>query len=135
MVKGAANNEKEILLGITKARSGIVDAQENMKNATTPAQLDQYLQQAQQAALSIKVQIEAYPTIGSTQAFLKFQDEISGTENRIATVRDDYNVVVTTFNKSVRTFPNNLFAGMFGFGIKEQFKSEVGADKRPDISF
>ena len=135
VVKGAAANEKEILIGVTKARSGIDDAKEGMAKATTPHQLDQYLQQAQQAALSIKVQIEAYPNIRSTEAFLKFQDEVPGTENRISTVRDDFNEIVTTYNKNIRTFPNNFIAGIFGFTLKEQFKSEPDADKRPELKF
>lgn len=135
VVQGAASNEKEILIGITKARSGITEAKEKMQGAETPAQLDQYLQQAQQAALSIKVQVEAYPQIKSTDAFLKFQDEISGTENRISTARSDYNTIVTAFNKAVRTFPNNLIAGMFNFTEKKQFEANAGSENRPELTF
>lgn len=135
VVRGAANNEKDILIGVTKARAGITEAKEGMGQASSPAELDKYLAQAQGAALNLKIQIEAYPQIRSTEAFLKLQDEVSGTENRISVVRDDYNAVVTDYNKKVRTFPGNIFAGMFGFGQKEQFESQPGSDKRPDISF
>lgn len=135
VVKGAASNEKEILIGITKARSGITDAKDNMANAETPAELDKYMAQAQQSALSIKVQVEAYPQIRSTDAFLKFQDEVSGTENRIATARSDYNTAVTTYNKKVRSIPTMLYANMLGFGVKEQFEADAGTDKRPEIKF
>jgi len=135
VVRGAASNEKEILLGVTKARAGITEAKEGMGQANSPAELDKYLAQAQSAALNLKIQIEAYPQIRSTEAFLKLQDEVSGTENRISVVRDDYNAVVTDFNKKVRTFPGNIFANIFGFEQKEQFESQAGSDKRPDISF
>ena len=135
VVRGAASNEKEILLGVTKARAGITEAKEGMGQANSPAELDKYLAQAQSAALNLKIQIEAYPQIRSTEAFLKLQDEVSGTENRISVVRDDYNAVVTDFNKKVRTFPGNIFANIVGFEQKEQFESQAGSDKRPDISF
>jgi len=135
VVKGAAKNEQEIFIGVAKARAGIVEAKEGMSKAETPAQLDQYLNQAKQAALALNVQVERYPEVKSTEAFIKFQDEVSGTENRISTSRSDYNTVVTTYNKKVRSFPAMLYAGALGFDQKQQFESEEGTDKRPDIKF
>jgi len=132
VVKGAAKNEKDILIGVTRARAGIDDAKKGIDNAKTPAELDKYMAQAEQAALNLNIQIEAYPTITSTAAFIKFQDEISGTENRISTARDDYNVVVTKYNKQVRTIPTNLFASLFGFDVKEQFEAKEGSEDVPD---
>ena len=132
VVKGAAKNEKDILIGVTRARAGIDDAKKGIDNAKTPAELDKYMAQAEQAALNLNIQIEAYPTITSTAAFIKFQDEISGTENRISTARDGYNVVVTKYNKQVRTIPTNLFASLFGFDVKEQFEAKEGSEDVPD---
>ena len=132
VVKGAAKNEKDILIGVTRARAGIDDAKKGIDNAKTPAELDKYMAQAEQAALNLNIQIEAYPTITSTAAFIKFQDEISGTENRISTARDDYNNIVTVYNKQVRTVPTNLFANIFGFDVKEQFEAKEGTDDVPE---
>lgn len=134
-VKGAAANEKEILLGVTKARAGISDVQEKMKTAQTPAELDGYLKQAQQAAMSLKIQIEAYPTIRSTDAFLRFQDEISGTENRVTVARNDYNDAVQQYNTAVRRFPTNIIAGFMNLKTRESFEAEKGAEKSPDVKF
>lgn len=132
VVKGAAQNEKDILIGVTRARAGIDDAKKGIDNAKTPAELDKYMAQAEQAALNLNIQIEAYPTITSNAAYIKFQDEISGTENRISTARDDYNAIVTKYNKQVRTVPTNLFASIFGFDVKEQFEAKEGTDEVPD---
>ncbi|MBL7774141.1 MAG: LemA family protein [Chitinophagaceae bacterium] len=134
-VKGAAANEKEILLGVTKARAGIDESQEKMKTAQTPAELDAALRQAQTAAMNLKIQIEAYPNIRSTDAFTKFQDEVSGTENRIAVARNDYNDAVQTFNTSIRRFPTNIFANIMGLKVRESFEAEKGSEKSPDVKF
>lgn len=134
-VKGAAANEKEILLGVTKARAGIDESQQKMASAQTPAELDAALRQAQQAAMSLKVQIEAYPTIRSTDAFTKFQDEVSGTENRISVARNDYNEAVQVYNTKIRRFPTSIFANMMGLKTRESFEADKGAEKAPDVKF
>lgn len=135
VVKAAAKNEKDILIGVAKARAGIQEAKEGMQNAQNPTQLNNYLQQAKSAGLALNVQIERYPEIKSNEGFLKFQDEISGTENRISTSRSDFNTVVTGYNKKVRTFPTVLVAGLLGFDEKEQFKADNNAQDRPDLDF
>ncbi len=134
-VKGAAANEKEILTAVTNARAGIDASKADMAKATTPAELDAAYQKAQQAALSIKVTVEAYPTIRSTDAFLKFQDEISGAENRVATARSDYNAAVTSYNVSTAKFPGLIIAKLFGFSPKELFKAKESAQDAPEIKF
>ena len=78
-LKEQRKTKKDILIGVTRARAGIDDAKKGIDNAKTPAELDKYMAQAEQAALNLNIQIEAYPTITSTAAFIKFQDEISGT--------------------------------------------------------
>jgi LemA protein len=135
VVKAAAKNEKDILIGVAKARAGIQEAKEGMKNAQTPTQLNNYLQQAKSAGLALNVQIERYPDIKSNEGFLKFQDEIAGTENRIQTARDDFNSVVTDYNKKVRSFPTLIFARIFGFDKKDQFEADNNAQDRPELDF
>jgi LemA protein len=76
--------------------------------------------------------VEAYPQVRSTDAYLKLQDEMPGTENRIATARSDYNSTVRAYNIAVRTFPGNLVAGFGGFTAKDEFKAEAGSEKAPD---
>jgi LemA protein len=123
-VKGAAANEKGILAAVTNARAGISEAQAKMGTATTPAELDKQLQTVQTAATNFKIQVEAYPAVRSTEAFLNLQTEIAGTENRVSKAREDYISLVNPYNKMVRNFPNNIFANMFGFKVKENFKAK-----------
>nr|MBP9740142.1 LemA family protein [Chitinophagaceae bacterium] len=78
---------------------------------------------------------EAYPDLKTTKSFQDFQTQIEGTENRINVARQDFNKSVEGFNLKVRTFPNNIFAGMFGFKVKEFYKADVGSEKAPDIEF
>ena len=135
IVKGAAKNEKEILEGVTKARAGIIDAQEKMQTASTPQELDNYMNQAKQAAMNFKIQVEAYPNIRSTDAFLNFQAEVAGTENRVSVARNDYNDVVQDYNTTVRMFPNNIFSKFFGMNVKPMFEAELSSQSAPKISF
>jgi LemA protein len=78
---------------------------------------------------------EQYPELKANQNFLALQDEISGTENRIAFSRTSFNDAVQAYNITVRTFPNNLLAGMFGFQSKGMFEAEAGAQKAPKVQF
>jgi len=78
---------------------------------------------------------EAYPDLKSTAAFQGFQAQIEGTENRINVARQDYNAAVQTYNLKVKTVPNNIFAGLFGFHEKAYYKSDPGSEKAPDVQF
>ncbi len=136
-VKKAAENEKDILTNVTNARAGIpnlekeaADIKAAAGNAQTPQDLDAV---GQRINTAIKITMEAYPTIMSTQSFVGLQSQLEGTENRVQTARSDYNAVVAKYNKSTRTFPGNIFAGMFGFKSKDEFKAEAGSDKAPDV--
>jgi len=128
-VQEAAKNEKSILENVTKARAGIVEAKEDIKNAKTPADLEKANTKINSA---LTIAVEAYPQIRSTEAFLKLQDDLTGTENRISQARQDYNFAVKNFNVAVRQFPGNIVAGFGGFTAKEEFKAQEGADKMPD---
>jgi LemA protein len=135
-VKKAAENEKDILTNVTNARAGIPNLEKeaaDIKNAASSAQTPQDLDAVgQRINTAIKITMEAYPTIRSTEAFLGLQSQLEGTENRIQVARSDYNAVVATYNKNARTFPGNIFAGMFGFKVKDEFKAAEGSDKAPD---
>jgi LemA protein len=135
-VKKAAQNEKDILTNVTNARAGIptlekeaADIKDATSKAQTPADLDAV---GQRINTAIRITMEAYPTIMSTQAFIGLQSQLEGTENRIQTARSDYNAVVAGYNKTARTFPGNIFAGMFGFKVKEEFKADAGSEKAPN---
>jgi LemA protein len=78
---------------------------------------------------------EAYPDLKTTKAFQDFQTQIEGTENRINIARQDFNQTVQGYNLQVRTFPNNLFAGVFGFHEKGYFQANPGTENPPDINF
>jgi LemA protein len=136
-VKKAAENEKDILTTVTNARAGIsnlekeaADNQTQIANAKTPQDLDAVGQRINSA---IKITLEAYPTIRSTDAFIGLQGQLEGTENRIKTSRSDYNGQVKLYNIAARSFPNNIFASIFGFAVKEEFKAAEGSDKAPDV--
>lgn len=136
-VKKAAENEKDILTNVTNARAGIsnlekeaADIKDAAGKAQTPADLDAV---GARINTAIKITMEAYPTIRSTEAFMGLQSQLEGTENRIQTARSDYNTAVKDFNVSARTFPGNIFAGIFGFKAKEEFKATEGSENAPDV--
>jgi LemA protein len=136
-VKGAANFEKETLTAVIEARASASKMTLNA-NDLTPEKLQQF--QASQGQLSqalgrLMVVSEQYPELKANQNFLALQDEISGTENRIAFSRTSFNDAVQAYNITVRTFPNNLLAGMFGFQSKGMFEAEAGAQKAPKVQF
>ena len=81
------------------------------------------------------VTVEAYPELKANQNFLKLQDELASTENQILTARTRFNEAVKPYNSHVKTFPNNLFAGMFGFKEKAYFTAVEGAEKPVEVKF
>ena len=107
-------------------------------NLDNPQSLQQYQQaqdQLQGAFGRLLAVAEAYPDLKTTQAFQDFQTQIEGTENRINIARQDFNKTVKDYNLQVRTFPNNLFAGIFGFHEKAYYQANAGSEKPPDINF
>jgi len=88
------------------------------------------------SALSkLMVVVERYPDLKANQNFLALQSQLEGTENRISTERRRFNEAAKSYNVSIRKFPNNIFAGMFGFEKKEYFKATEGAEKAPEVKF
>jgi len=81
------------------------------------------------------VVVEKYPDLKANQNFLDLQAQLEGTENRIAVERKKFNETVRVYNTYIKTFPNNIFAGMFGFAQKPYFKSSQGSEKAPEVKF
>jgi LemA protein len=136
-VKGAANFEQETLTRVIEARSKATSVNVNADNLT-PERIAQF-QQAQSelsGALSrLLVTVEQYPELRANQNFMDLQKQLEGTENRIKVSRNDFNTAVQGYNNTVRQFPNNVFAGMFGFRARQPFTADPGADRAPEVKF
>lgn len=115
VVKGVSQQEKEVLIGVTEARAKAtsINVDANAANLSDPAKIAQF-QQAQdglsQALTGMRVIVERYPELKSNESYLKFQDQIEGTENRINIARRDYNAAVQQYNTTIRTFPDAIGA-------------------------
>ena len=136
-VKGYAKHESETLENVLAARAKATQVTINADNLT-PEKLKQY--QAAQGDLSqarghLMAVSENYPTLKANENFSELQAQLEGTENRINESRQIYNSAVQTYNVSVRRFPANIVAGMFGFDKKNQFEAEAGAEKAPKVEF
>jgi len=136
-VKGYAQQEKDVLLGVTQARAKV--GQINV-NADDAASLQQF--QAAQGELSsalsrLLVVTENYPNLKSDQAFIGLQTQLEGTENRITVARGRYIKVVQDYNTYIRSFPQNLVAKMFGYAQKPNFtvENERQIQEAPNVDF
>ncbi|MEM6721542.1 MAG: LemA family protein [Bacteroidota bacterium] len=136
-VKGAADFERTTLEAVINARAKATQTQIDVENITPESMAN--FQQAQaglSGALSrLLVTVERYPDLKANQNFLKLQDELASTENSVRTSRNRFNDAVNTFNKKIKIFPNNIFAGMFGFKDMARFKAAPGSENAPDIDF
>lgn len=136
-VKGEKDFEQQTLIGIVEARAKATQVKVDPANIT-PEKLAEF-QQAQAGVTSalgrLLAVVENYPNLKTNEGFRALQAELAGTENRINVARNGYNNSINTFNTKVRSFPMNLFSGMFGFKAKEGFKAEAGADKAPEVKF
>jgi len=134
-IEGSANFEKSTLTAVIAARASATQVKVDIND---PASLQKYQAaqgQLQSAFGRLMAVAEAYPNLKTTQSFQDFQVQIEQTENRINIARRDYNAAVNTYNLSVKTFPNNIFANMFGFKEKAYYEADKGAEKNPDIKF
>ncbi|AEE97058.1 LemA family protein [Mahella australiensis 50-1 BON] len=127
-VKGYAAHEQAVFDSVNQARESLLAAQ----TAGEAAQADQALNSALGRLLAIA---ENYPELKANQNFIALQDELAGTENRIAVSRRDYNNAAQQYNAAIRRFPTNIIAGLFGFEQKEYFQAEEGAQKAPQVDF
>jgi|SRR5690606_11618239 len=136
-VKGYAEFEQETLTGVVEARAKATSMTIDPTNLT-PEKLQQFQQAQDQlsGALSrLLVTVEKYPDLKANQNFLELQAQLEGTENRIAVARRNFNESVVGYNSLIRTFPNNLFAGWYGFETKGTFQASEGAENAPTVQF
>jgi LemA protein len=136
-VKGAADFEKSTLTAVIEARSKATATTIDPTNIT-PAQLADFskAQSGVSSSLSrLLVTVERYPELKANANFLKLQDELASTENQILTARTRFNEAVKPYNNHVKTFPNSLFAGMFGFTEKAYFAAVEGAETPVEVKF
>lgn len=136
-VKGAADFEKSTLTAVIEARAKATSVTVDPTNIT-PEQLAEFnkAQSGVSGSLSrLLVSVEQYPTLKANENFLKLQDELASTENQILTARTRFNEAVKPYNSHIKTFPNSLFAGMFGFKEKAYFNAVEGADKPVEVKF
>jgi LemA protein len=126
-VKGYATHEEQTLDEITRARAGLQSALQT-RDPTAMANADAQLT----SALSrLNVNVEAYPNLKADQLFIRLQDELAGTENRIATARTDYNQAVQQYNAYIRQFPAVLTAKVTGAKERKYFTADASAQQGP----
>jgi len=145
-VKGYAEHESQTLQNVTSARVGLPSDSalmqaytQALKNTSDGAPTESGIKSLQnlerQMGLYINAVHEAYPDLKASQNFTQLQDELAGTENRIATERGRYTDYVRDYNVKIKRFPGNIIANMFGFEAKPQFEADEGASKAPNVSF
>lgn len=128
-VKGYSDYEQKTYTAVTEARNAVAGAKTAGEQTKAAEQLD--------SAISVWVNAvtEAYPELKANENYKALQDELAGSESRIATARKDYNDAAKAYNSSVRRFPKNIIAGMFGFEKVEYFEAQAGSESVPQVSF
>lgn len=127
-VKGYAKHEREVLTEVTKARAKVAGAGSIEGKIAANNELSS-------ALARLLVVVERYPDLKANQNFIRLQDELAGTENRIAVERRRYNEAVRMYNTKIRSFPTNIMAGMFGFGRADLFQAPEAAKAPPKVKF
>jgi len=136
-VKGAANFEQTTLTQLVEARAKATSIQLKADDLTPEniAKFQQAQSQLSGALSRLLAVVENYPDLKATENFKQLQGQLEGIENDIRNSRKTFNDAVNTYNVKVRSFPMNIFAGMFGFHKKEGFKADEGAEKAPKVQF
>jgi len=128
-VKGYAKHEKDLLTEVTRLRSQWGEAKNQGQQMAASTGLESALSR-------LMVVVEQYPQLKANENFIRLQDELAGTENRISVERMRYNETVNAYNVTVRGFPTNLVAGMFGFKKAENYyEGEKTAQQAPKVEF
>jgi len=128
-VKGYAKQEKDVMIEVTNARARVGGA------TSVPDKIAANETNCPEALSRLLLVVERYPDLKSNQNFLHLQDELAGTENRIAVERMRYNEAVKIFNQTIKSFPANLLAGMFGFREAAFFDAPKEAKTAPKVQF
>jgi len=136
-VKGEANFEKSTLTGVIEARAKAtqVTIDPSKMNAQSLQQFQQAQGQVSSSLSRLLVTVEQYPQLKANQGFRDLSSQLEGSENRIAVERRRFNEVTQQYNSTLRKFPRNIFARLFGFSEKPYFKSDVEAAKAPKVEF
>jgi len=127
-VKGFAKQEQEVFVRVTEARSRVA-------GAATPADAIEASNELSNALSRLLVVVERYPELKSDQNFLRLQDELAGTENRLAVARKRYNDTVQSYNTTAKRFPTNLVAMLFNFEARPYFEAPESATAAPQVTF
>ena len=127
-VKGYAKHEKEVLLKVTEARSKVAGAGAISQKIAANNELSS-------ALARLLVVVERYPDLKANANFIRLQDELAGTENRISVERRRFNETVKIFNTKIRSFPTNLIAGLFGFEKAAFFEVPKEKQEAPQVKF
>jgi LemA protein len=136
-VKGAAQHEQGTLTAVVEARAKATSVTVNPDDLSEEAiaKFQQSQDALSQSIGRLLVSVEAYPDLKANSNFQELQAQLEGTENRISVERRAYNEAVQDYNTTVRSFPNNIMAGIFGFKAKGTFQAAAGSDKAPEVSF
>ncbi len=136
-VKGYAAHEKEALDAVVTARARATQVTVDVADMT-PEMLQEYQKSQGEIGVALGRLLaiaEAYPDLKANSNFLELQAQLEGTENRISVERRNFNDAAKGYNTSIRTFPRNILAGMFGFEKRPYFEAQEGAEKAPDVQF
>jgi LemA protein len=137
-VKGAAKFEQETLTKVVEARASAsqVKLTPEMLNDPQAMQKFEQVQGELSGALSrLLVTVEQYPELKANANYMALQEQLEGSENRIAVERRRFNEVAQDYNVAVKRFPMNFFAGMFGFAPKAYFQAQPGSEQAPKVNF
>jgi LemA protein len=136
-VKGYAAHESETLQAVVEARAKATSV--NIDPTNMSAEQIANFQKAQDGVSSalgrLLVTVEKYPDLKANENFKELQAQLEGTENRISVARRDYNEAARKYNTTLRSFPKNILAGMFGFEKKAYFEAQEGSEQAPTVQF
>ena len=136
-VKGYAAHESETLAAVVEARAKATSV--NIDPSNMSAEQIANFQKAQDGVSSalgrLLVTVEKYPDLKANENFRELQSQLEGTENRISVARRDYNEAARKYNTTLRSFPKNILAGMFGFEKKAYFEAQEGSEQAPAVQF